>query len=128
MAKLRKKLARVCLGHVDLEVFNTHLVVIGSHEDRAEYLRLLGVEDAAGGGVARALEVSREDGGLWFIMTLTDAAGVPEVAHEAVHVADWLMERRDIPSCDATSEVRAYLVGYMVREVLKVLSAAGRGV
>lgn len=105
--------------HVD--VFNFQVAVFASNDLRVEHLKALGVtqisdHDLAAHGTAH---VDRDDDGrTWFSMVLPPAASIPTMAHECVHIADWLMETLGIPSDAHNTEVRAYLVGHLLAGVL----------
>lgn len=72
--------------------------------------------DAPAGCPGSAGYATRDDGQMIFWMVLSEPS-LPTIAHEAVHIADFLCEAVGIPVSVECGEVRAYLVGWLVGEI-----------
>jgi hypothetical protein len=92
--------------------------------DRAEVDRCLkslgcGLESHEAVGAGISIEVARTGGLAWHVMGVFDG-GLDTLAHEASHIVDLILKRKQITG-DVDTEVRAYLLGYIVGEAGKRL-------
>lgn len=58
------------------------------------------------------------DGSAWFFMVIPDDLPVWKLAHECVHLADFVMDEVGVPTDVSNSELRAYLVDSIMQQVL----------
>lgn len=103
------------IGLIDLSIFRQTIPVFISEEDHVHEARARGLNAVAVSGPwdAMACEDVHENGTKSFCLVIPPEATQSTWAHEAVHIADMLMDYVGIP-CDANNtEIRAYLVGYI---------------
>jgi hypothetical protein len=56
-----------------------------------------------------------------FTVLIEPDADISVWAHEAVHIADLLMEARGIPTGAENTEIRAYLTGHAVKQIATIM-------
>jgi len=54
-------------------------------------------------------------------MTITQEANPDTWAHEAVHLADFIMDSLGLPTDLSNTEVRAYMVGHIVSQIHTIM-------
>ena len=59
------------------------------------------------------------DGSVIILLRTDKCTDVSIVSHEAFHATEFIMERVGIEHCRETSEAFAYLLGYIVEEIMK---------
>lgn len=73
----------------------------------------------------RCLQVLTKDNGRAMVIALKKWEGTPRwhstLSHECFHAAEWILRIRDVPHCEATSEVYAYLTESLIRRCLERL-------
>ncbi len=106
---------------ISLAPFNHDLAVFRSDKVRRKTVRKEGVKDLCEPMVGAAMACVRREftknGGMRLSMVLPEGVANSIIAHECVHVADYLMDHVGIPMGVECTEVRAYLVGYMISEI-----------
>lgn len=60
-----------------------------------------------------------EDGSTWFAMIIPENSLVSLIAHECSHTVDFIMENTGVPINVENTEIRAYLLGQMIADILK---------
>ncbi|MGQ0565601.1 MAG: hypothetical protein ACT4OK_11090 [Gemmobacter sp.] len=110
-------------GVVRYELFALEVPVYTSEKTRVDAMGFLGLPDVGLpqpclGCVSRLQD---ENGAAVFSMTITPEASLSTWAHEAVHLADLVMEERGIPTGADNTEVRAYLTGYAVQQIREIM-------
>jgi len=102
---------------IPIDIFNLDVAVFRSEKQRVKVLLAEGVSGVStlpGAAIATAYRDHTDDGEIRLNMVLKKGADISAVAHECVHIADFLMEEFGIPSGAENTEVRAYLVGHLV--------------
>lgn len=121
MKKLPKKLRPI--GVVYIDMFKVQAAVWDKESTRVKALAHFGIKDAAPaipvlGTVARDPDAA----GSWlYSMTITPEADTGTWAHEAVHLADFIMDTLDLPTGLKNTEVRAYMVGHIVEQIHTIM-------
>lgn len=111
-------------GIITLDIFSIDIPVWTDETIRLKALAHLGieVEDPKHQGIAGCVGVNQDRHGCTVItMMITPEAGLDTWAHEAVHLADLLMESRGIPTDVSNTEVRAYITGYATQEIADII-------
>lgn len=111
-------------GLISLDIFETDVGVWFSNTPRVEALKFMGVAEPAGAnqnflGVV-CLDFDEEDFPI-LTMVISPRAGIDTWAHEAVHLADMLMDSRGVPTDIANTEVRAYITGYATQQIAMIM-------
>lgn len=111
-------------GTIHLDVFHIQIGVFRSADDLMGYYRdNLGFSPDITGGAAYGMARMDEDaeGESWWSLIITDEANISTKAHECVHIADFVMERLGIPCNCENTEVRAYMTGCMLSQLLEIV-------
>ena len=100
---------------INVDLFNVEVAVWRTDKQRRKFLRSHGVKierhnDAC---FSSAHMDVGPDGVAWFSMVIKDGATMATLAHECVHIADWLMDRFGIPTDVTNTEIRGYIVGHL---------------
>jgi hypothetical protein len=104
------------IGAIDVDVFHTQVAVFKSDKQRQKFLRGVGFSDVPKHSIATIAAAHMDvdsDGVAWFSMVIKPSASLAALAHECVHIADWIMERFGIPCGAENTEIRGYLVEHL---------------
>jgi hypothetical protein len=110
-------------GLISIELFSLEAPLYVSETIRVEALKYMGydiehVKHPMNGCVG--VDYCKENIPL-FSMTITPGSTISTWAHEAVHLADLLMDSRGVPTDVSNTEVRAYLTGYIVEQIAFIM-------
>ena len=111
-------------GFIDLNIFNMQVAVFTTDEDRVAFMHQHGAVNAAPhdpAAIASAHIDEMPDGSPRLSMVLKPHATTATWAHECSHVADFVCDILHIDLSMATTEVRAYLVGYLMARLNDIL-------
>ena len=104
------------LGVIHIDMLHTQVGVFAKDKDRVRFLRKKGVSGAVphdGACYASAHMDTSDTGERFFSMVIKPEATNGTLAHECVHIADWIMDCYGIPTGAENTEVRGYLVGHL---------------
>jgi len=107
------------IGAINIDVFHTQVGVFKSDKQRCKFLRGVGFSDVPAHNIAAFASAHmdvNDDGVAWFSMVIKPEATLAVLAHECVHIADWLMDRFGIPCGAENTEIRGYLVQHLFGE------------
>lgn len=116
------------IGTINLDLFNVQVCVFKNDKSRVKFLRSKGV-DATPHNAACLSSSHFEagpDGAPWFSMVIKKKANLSTLAHECVHIADYVMDVFGIPCTAENTEVRAYLVGHLFGEARDLRRAGAK--
>lgn len=118
MAKKKSK-KPLWVGIVHIAMFKIQCPLFLSEEDRLKTLKARGMSSDSWPTVAVG-QVNRDknaEGAIIYTMVITPGCGVDTWAHEAVHLADFVMDDLALPTGVENTEVRAYMVGHIVEQI-----------
>lgn len=107
-------------GQIELDVFEIEIDVFRSLGEFSGWLESKGAEPHSGASYGQAAHVLDSEGVSWFAIFIADDAPLKTYVHEAVHLADWVMENAGIPCTAENTEVRAYLTAHIFDGLEKV--------
>lgn len=99
--------------------FGVQIGVFGSEKAAIKYFaKEHGVNMPSAGGAANASAHSFIDGDKhWYALVLPKGLPMSKVAHEVVHIADFIMVDMGVPCNAKNTEIRAYLVDYLLSQL-----------
>jgi len=114
------------IGVVRLDVFNLDIAVFDNDAERVEVALLEGCVDAEPQNSAAISSAHRDvtsSGEMRMSVVLKPRATYATWAHEAVHLADFVMDGMGMPTDVTNTELRAYLVGHIVACLHEIMPA-----
>lgn len=109
-------------GVIHVDVYSVDVTVFTSEQDRVSRLAELGIDveyyHEAEAAFAHAHLDRSAAGEPRFTMVIKPDATIPTWAHECSHMADFILDTLGIPLTIENTEVRAYLVGYLMDSLL----------
>ena len=111
-------------GVIYLEMFSLMVPLYTCDRTRIDAMNFMGFDleqsdrDLLG---CVAMHADDDTGSVMFSLTIDPEATLSTWAHEAVHLADLLMEDRGIPTDASNTEVRAYITGYVVDQISEIM-------
>lgn len=105
------------IGFINLDIFNLEIAVFTDDETRVAFLHNHGAVNASPWdrcAIASAHVDEMEDGSPKLSLVIKPHATVATWSHECSHIADLVCDILGIDLSMATTEVRAYLVGYLM--------------
>ena len=114
------------LGRIYIDMFNIEVPLFSCLEKQHKGLRkYYQVPDPVRpgipvhGAVFKDLDVR----GVWiYSMLLTPESTPGTWAHEAVHLADYIMDSLELPMDVSNTEVRAYMVGHTIDQICQIIA------
>jgi|GEM_PF-5583313 len=108
-----------CEGVIHIDVFDIQVPLFISDFDRVEAGKAMGVEvtpttQPINGAVGRDIAT---DGSWFYSMVINPEATPATWAHEASHLADFVMDALRMPMGLKNTEVRAYMVGCVFEQI-----------
>ncbi len=103
------------IGLIRIDIFRQTVPVFISFEDHVAEALAKGVNTVEAEGPYEAFACCDVDsqGGKHFALVIPPEASPATWVHEAVHIADFIMDYVGIPCDMSNTEVRAYLTGYI---------------
>lgn len=124
---VRKSHISHSIGCIDIDVFHTYVPIFLSDNDRLRSLASYGISASPidGAHMGAVTEDFDSQGGSCLSLILTPAGALKRSTwvHEAVHIADLMMERMGMPSTIENTETRAYIVGFVYDQIDEILAA-----
>lgn len=113
------------LGIIFLDIFNIQIGVFDCVHKRQNALKKMGVDSGLTTEVAcyafaawDADELNRTIYSLY----LGPESTITTWAHECVHLADMIMDRAGIPTEASNTEIRAYITGHLLAQIMALLN------
>lgn len=101
--------------------FDIQVAVYGSREDCSkDFVAICGIDPFEGDNIAangNCGYVFDDADVVWYYMVLPDDACKTTHVHEAVHLADFVMDVTGVPTGAENTEIRAYLVQDFLRNL-----------
>lgn len=121
MSKLPKKLRPIGVVYVDM--FKVEAAVWDKDTTRIKALAHFGIKaETYPGPIMGVASRERDTQGRWlYSLTISPQADTGTWAHEAVHMADLIMDSLELPTDLSNTEVRAYMVGHIVEQIHTIM-------
>lgn len=103
---------------IELDVFDKQIGVFDTFEAFQEYFDEMGIAVKSGFGAnALSAAVPDKDGVPYFAMVLPDGLSAGTVAHESLHMVDFICDAIGIPIDLENTEIRGYMIAHIVNSV-----------
>lgn len=104
---------------VEIRPFGFECLVASTIDEAVKTMRdEYGIEFEAPPNCECCVVTDVNEGGRWFVMVLPDDIGVHKIAHECIHAADFAMQFAMVPTGVKNTEIRAYIVDDLMRQIL----------
>lgn len=109
---------------IDISLYKSHIPIFLTNESFTTFCKDVGLFFSGIDGQWEAFAYRGEaTDGCHHLALVIPTDSTPDTwAHEAVHITDFVMEYAGIPSSFENTEVRAYLTGFIFREISKTLN------
>ena len=108
----------------DIPIFHSKFVVLADQDTYEFFIKNGEVDDEVpewGESFGCVFSIIGENGCKVHVLSISDhSPGC--IAHEALHLTVNLMNDKDIPVCEETEEVQAYLHGFFVDEITRAIT------
>lgn len=106
---------------IHLDVIHTQVAVFPTFEEYNDYFdKETDFEPVDANTTNACASVTLGSGGAkYFSMVIPDGTGVGTIAHESLHIVDYLCDELGIPITVENTEIRGYMIGYIVDCIVK---------
>lgn len=99
---------------IHLNVTDTQIAVFPTFEEYNDYYKEKGFDPVGVATNALASVDHNDEGVPYFSMVIPEGAGMGTIAHESLHIVDFLCDELGIPITLENTEIRGYMIGYIV--------------
>jgi hypothetical protein len=125
-----KKPARIKTKVLPLDIYHDSIVLVWpvTPEKATQWCKKRGYKDLDPLDPTDAAATYRVEGGSVLMLTSwdTDIDHLSLLAHEAVHIASDILREKDVKEVQGQEEAMAYLIGLIMRQLLKALTGLRR--
>jgi len=99
---------------IHLDVTDTQVAVFPTFEEYNDYYKEMGADPVGRATNALASVHQNTEGVPYFSMVIPEGTSAGTIAHESLHIVDFLCDELGIPITIENTEIRGYMIGYIV--------------